>query len=141
MEDEWKIEIKAGSLNYTAQRSSCCGQNGAACNRCSESSEMFRHVSPSSSFSRTGLIGQASAGGFPHYNLAFGPTLSRPRLSEPPIYRDIGNMAPPSNFRIVDPSRMNYGYLVLGGCTKVVKIPSSLSLSLCERSTWISRIT
>lgn len=43
VDDEWKIEIKAGSLNYTAQRSSCCNKMAR---RVIDVQRIERNVSP-----------------------------------------------------------------------------------------------
>lgn len=138
--DEWKIEIKAGSLNYTAQRSSCCGQNGAACNRCTANrAKRFATCHPSH------LLVQSNWTGF--RRITIRPTLSQTfdlaSRANYARYRNsgfIGNIAANfPKFRIVSYHRVyeRTATTVLWRRTKVIKTHPSLR----EEGTWISRIT
>lgn len=90
VDDEWKIEIKAGSLNYTAQRSSCCNKMAR---RVIDVQRIERNVSPrvvSSPRLQSNWTGFHRRI-FPHYNKAFEANFEPNfRFSQPPITKDIG---------------------------------------------------
>lgn len=62
VDDEWKIEIKAGSLNYTAHRSSCCGSKMAR--RVIDVQRIERNVSPRVTPVSSRLLVQSNWTGF-----------------------------------------------------------------------------
>lgn len=90
VDDEWKIEIKAGSLNYTAQRSSCCNKMAR---RVIDVQRIERNVSPrvvSSPRLQSNWTGFHRRI-FPYYNKAFEANFEPNfRFSQSPITKDIG---------------------------------------------------